>query len=183
MLHGGRNNVVQNNVIVGCKYQYTLNNEVLTRPGNEPIYDFLSGNRFIRNIFYATDPDSFLFAAHFLNRDRADTTPDTADQVAERLEAAVGEADHNVLFGAFELSEVVEYWNGWPTAARPAYYSLDRWRALGFDAGTVLGDPLFVDPAKDDYRLMPESPALSLGFVQIDAGAIGIRTPGPFTDR
>jgi hypothetical protein len=36
---------------------------------------------------------------------------------------------------------------------------------------------MFVDPAHDDYRLKPESPALSLGFVPTDVTKIGIRPP------
>jgi len=38
-----------------------------------------------------------------------------------------------------------------------------------------MADPLFVDPAHDDYRLKPESPALKLGFVPIDVDEIGLR--------
>jgi hypothetical protein len=33
----------------------------------------------------------------------------------------------------------------------------------------VFADPLFQDPQNKDYRLRPQSPALSLGFVSFDA--------------
>ena len=33
----------------------------------------------------------------------------------------------------------------------------------------------FVDPAHDDFRLKPDSPAIRLGFVPIDTQKIGIR--------
>ena len=36
-----------------------------------------------------------------------------------------------------------------------------------------MGDPLFVDRDKDDYRLRPESPALKLGFQPIPIEKIG----------
>ncbi|KPK80242.1 MAG: hypothetical protein AMJ81_12310, partial [Phycisphaerae bacterium SM23_33] len=47
------------------------------------------------------------------------------------------------------------------------------WRLLGQDANSVVADPLFVDPAGDDYRLRPESPAFDLGFEPIPVDEIG----------
>ena len=52
------------------------------------------------------------------------------------------------------------------------------WQALGMDRHSVIGDPLFVDPAKDDYRLRPGSPALGLGFRPIPVGRIGCYRDG-----
>ena len=53
--------------------------------------------------------------------------------------------------------------------------TLDEWRKNGYEKHSVTADPLFVDPANDDYRLRPESPALRLGFQQTDVARIGIR--------
>jgi len=36
------------------------------------------------------------------------------------------------------------------------------------------GDPLFIDPAKGNYRLKPESPALKLGFEEFDVSRAGL---------
>ncbi len=49
----------------------------------------------------------------------------------------------------------------------------DSWRALGFDTHSLVADPKFVDPGKDDYRLQPDSPALRLGFQPIPVEKIG----------
>ncbi len=57
-----------------------------------------------------------------------------------------------------------------------------KWREAGYDANSIVADPRFVDPAHDDYRLRPDSPALELGFKPIDATKIGVqgyrRPPG-----
>ncbi|MCC7495749.1 MAG: DUF3465 domain-containing protein [Fimbriimonadaceae bacterium] len=49
----------------------------------------------------------------------------------------------------------------------------DAWLATGQDAGSVVADPLFVDPARDDYRLQPNSPALKLGFEPLPFDQMG----------
>lgn len=49
----------------------------------------------------------------------------------------------------------------------------DPWLALGQDQGSLLSDPLFVDAAKRDYRLKPNSPAAKIGFQPIDISAVG----------
>jgi hypothetical protein len=57
-------------------------------------------------------------------------------------------------------------------------YDLAAWRALGLDLRSVAADPLFVDPARRDLRLRPESPALALGFRPIDLSDVGPRPKG-----
>jgi len=47
------------------------------------------------------------------------------------------------------------------------------WQALGKDTHSLVADPLFVAPDKDDYRLRPDSPAFKLGFQPIPIGEIG----------
>ena len=47
------------------------------------------------------------------------------------------------------------------------------WQKLGQDQGSLLADPLFVSPAKRDYRLRSESPAFDLGIKAIDLSSVG----------
>ncbi|MFH1024049.1 MAG: right-handed parallel beta-helix repeat-containing protein [Planctomycetota bacterium] len=54
--------------------------------------------------------------------------------------------------------------------------SLDEWQslqALGFDRNSLVADPLFVAPEKDDWRLRPDSPAFKIGFQPIPVDKIG----------
>lgn len=65
-----------------------------------------------------------------------------------------------------------------PEAMRFAGATLDEWRARGHDRDSLIADPLFVDPKRDDFRLRPESPALQLGFRPVDLSRVGVRPRG-----
>jgi len=49
----------------------------------------------------------------------------------------------------------------------------EAWQALGLDTHSVIADPRFVDAARDNYRLKPDSPAFKLGFQPIPVDKIG----------
>ena len=65
----------------------------------------------------------------------------------------------------------------WNTAGEPVRF-LDKpladWQAAGHELGSIVADPLFVDPATRDYRLRPESPAIALGFKPYDWSQAGV---------
>jgi len=60
--------------------------------------------------------------------------------------------------------------------------ALDRWQRMGLDAHTKFADPMFADRKNHDYRLKPESPALALGFQEIDTSEIGLKADFPYRD-
>jgi hypothetical protein len=49
------------------------------------------------------------------------------------------------------------------------------WRGRGYDTHSEVVDPDFVNPAVDDFRLRPDSPALRLGFRATDFSEVGLR--------
>ena len=58
----------------------------------------------------------------------------------------------------------------WSTAPGPVLFrssphdNLSQWRQLGFDHGSRIADPLFVNADGGDFRLQAKSPAYDLGF-------------------
>jgi hypothetical protein len=80
--------------------------------------------------------------------------------------------DHNV------------YWNA---AGRPVTFfgglTLAQWRQTRRqDRNSLIADPRFVDPAKDDFRLQPGSPALAVGFQPFDVSTAGRTAPVVLTE-
>jgi parallel beta-helix repeat protein len=99
--------------------------------------------RLERNIISFTNPQARLFAS-------------------ETLDPKVITVDHN-LYWCPTSQDLKTGHNNRPFA---------DWQKEGFDAHSLIADPQFVDPAKDDYTLRPESPAYKLGFQKIDTSQI-----------
>jgi parallel beta-helix repeat protein len=69
------------------------------------------------------------------------------------------------------------YYDTRGTDIRFAGKSFTEWQASGQDEGSRIADPLFINAANFDFRLQPESPALKMGFHQIDLTTVGPRVP------
>jgi parallel beta-helix repeat protein len=76
--------------------------------------------------------------------------------------------------GALKMDKNI-YWNTQNREIRPADKSWKEWQASGMDVHSIIADPLFVNAANFDFRLKPNSPALKLGFQQIDMSTVGPR--------
>lgn len=69
----------------------------------------------------------------------------------------------------------------WNVSGKPvllANTSFAEWQKAGQDKDGLVADPLFVDPARSDFRLRPGSPAAKIGFEPWDMSAAG---PRPFS--
>ena len=58
----------------------------------------------------------------------------------------------------------------------PTDCTLEAWRRMGRDLHSVVGDPQIASPPTGDWRLLPSSPALKLGFKQVNVTDVGPRT-------
>lgn len=113
----------------------------------QPRDDFMQGNRFRCNIVVYSNPQAALIFSWDRRTDR------------------FAEWDYNL------------YWlkGGDAGKGRTPLGTLEDWRRAGFDAHSLIADPLFVAPARDDYRLRPDSPAWQLGFQPIPVEKIGVK--------
>lgn len=116
----------------------------------QPRDDFMQGNRFVRNIVVYSKPESTLIFSWDNRRDR------------------FTEWDYNL------------YWlrgtdlRGINRRITPLG-TFEEWLRGGFDAHSLVADPLFVAPERDDYRLRRDSPAWKLGFRPIPVEKIGYK--------
>jgi hypothetical protein len=94
----------------------------------------------------------------------------------------------NLLGGNWKNDHFVMNWNLY-FDARPNFKpdelkfegaSLAEWHRRGHEEHSLIADPEFVAPEKNDFRLKPTSPAFKLGFKPIDLSTVGVR---PQTER
>lgn len=67
------------------------------------------------------------------------------------------------------------YWDARGGAVIFAGSDLAAWRDRGQDADSLIADPMFGDPAANDFTVAPESPVWKLGWQKIDMGHLGPR--------
>jgi hypothetical protein len=52
--------------------------------------------------------------------------------------------------------------------------SLAQWQAAGYDAGAVVGNPMFVSPSTGNYTMAAGSPALAQGIQNVPISQMGL---------
>ena len=145
----------------------TIENNIFFHPANPP--SFHQGNegnrdRFIRNIVVTSWADNLSFGKS--------SVPGDSYQIANPpLRGRIlAEADYNLFFNDLEqfFASIT------PRGGTRSHYTLQQWQALGYDRHSIYADPMFTDPDGGNFQLKAGSPALTLGFKQIDVSRIGL---------
>lgn len=110
------------------------------------------------------------------------------DHLSFRFERNIVAYDQGQLMGKNWSDDRVQldhnlYWNTAGTVRFPGDLSLPEWqRQSGHDIHSLIADPAFVDPEKDDFRLPPDSPAYeAIGFIPFDPSKAGRLTQPTLT--
>lgn len=134
-------------------------------------YQLTSGREnVLRNNIFVTDKGGQFSLAFFYPQE---------EHLAITLERNLIYGTAGRLFVGREINSRAAFRNNlyWEPSGVPLSFaglSLPDWQKLGRDAGSVIADPGFVDPARGDFRLKPNSPALGVGFVPFDASQAGV---------
>jgi hypothetical protein len=181
-LHNGRDNLVENNIFIeGTLQQIECNGWTQTHrywtshlptmiKGYESVRDQPAWKSMRNMDTHPKDavlPDGTIMSGNVFRRNIAWYTGAKAKLLGLR--------NFSLAHNRFEANL---YWHGGQPLSIPrkGVAPEDEWRswqAAGQDKDSLVADPLFVDPARDDYRLKPESPALKLGFQPIPFERIG----------
>ena len=161
-VHGGHGNLIENNIFADCGIA------ISHCPYNMP--DIWRSQHVFRNIIYFTQPERTRHPGESWHL-MVYGIPYYIDGWSEK---EIAQHDYNLIFNVNggEYPICSDYARASEHRAKRTFA---EWQKMGFDGYSVIADPLFVDPAHDDYRLRPESPALGLGFQPIDIKRIGIR--------
>ena len=112
--------------------------------------------RFTGNIVYGTD--EALYSSRWLNDREYAKTFGPKDRQKDIPCKVHSTADWNLLYLTDRTEDQAVFGD------KKTCVGIAEWRKRGYDVHSVYADPLFVDPAKRDFRLRPDSPALKLGF-------------------
>jgi parallel beta-helix repeat protein len=132
------------------------------------------GNRIENNVFAESD-QSQLFLSNFMDNCTDNTlehnivyysSPTAALIYGGNLTHEALTCDNNLYFHAG---------GGDLKVGAAGIGSFAEWQQKGFDTNSLVADPLFVDPAKGNFALRPDSPAFRLGIKPIDTSQVGPR--------
>ena len=156
--HFGRNNTVRNNIFAGGRI------DQLASSRWEPHTRFFFYNNIVwwqQGALHSGDWND--------NRPYEFTVvPRALRETNTKILVKTTECDYNLYYNPKQDLKDVKW--GTPGC------TWDEWRTTySEDKHSVWADPLFVDAAKHDYRLKPDSPAMKLGFRPIDLSSVGPR--------
>jgi hypothetical protein len=156
---GSTQMVIEDNVVYKCK--------------SSGFHQHYGRENIVRNNVFALNRENQLM------RTRAE------DHVSFMFEGNIVYFDQGRLLGSnwtgdkFRMDRNI-YWDTRSGAPSFAGKTLEEWQKSGQDHNSCVADPMFENPANFNFRLREGSPALKMGFKQIDLSRVGPRvTPGP----
>jgi parallel beta-helix repeat protein len=156
MDEGSSNILIENNTVYGCQ--------------SAGFHQHYGRENILRNNVFAFNRD------YELMRTRAESH---SSFTAERNIVYFDQGDllgGDLANGKFTLANNI-YFDRRGTAIHFFGKSFSEWTATGQDIGSIIADPLFRNADNFDFSLRAESPALKMGFQQIDVSTIGPREP------
>ena len=89
---------------------------------------------------------------------------------------------HNIVYGAYKpaaMSRAIATDGKWGTQLDSNLFATSekdraQFRLNGCDANSLVGDPMFIDPANGDFRVKDGSPALQIGFQNFPMDKFGV---------
>jgi len=181
-LHNGRDNLVENNIFIEGRLQqieysgWTPTHRHWTNhlPTMIKGYESVAGQpawQHMRNMnLHPTNavlPDATIMSGNVLTRNIVCYQNPKAKLYAWRnLSFAHNRFDSNLVWHADQ--PLLTGMKNTPTNEQ-----WSAWQKVGNDQHSLVADPLFVNPDKDDYRLRRNSPAFKLGFKPIPIEKIG----------
>ncbi len=118
----------------------------------QPRDDFMTGNIFSNNIIVYKNPKALLWYSYKKHWRQKDTVI----------------SDRNLYWHTGNLNLATT------RKAITPEGNWQEWQDAGFDNNSLIGDPLFIDPDKDIFRVNSNSPAWKIGFKSIPINSIGI---------
>lgn len=183
-LHNGRDNLIENNIFVDGRLQqveyngwsethsYWVNHLPTMIQGYESVKGQPAWQAMRRMDIHPSQavlPDGLIMSGNVLRRNIIYYT----DSAAKLFGLQNVPLAHNEWGGNL-------YWHqGLPVQTRVTLRGRREevdwlaWQQLGQDDASLVADPLFEAPERDDYRLKPDSPAFRLGFQPIALEMIG----------
>jgi len=170
-VHGGRDNIIKNNLLIGSNAQLVLSSIADTYP-ELPLmfhkikemgfskYSALStikdpkqgslmyGNQFVNNIVYRTKASSALY------------------NIYGYLDLNTHVSDNNIICPTESPLQI-------PYMKVASDLQWSKWKESGMDQNSLIADPMFVDKKFNNFQLNSKSPALKKGFQQIPFDMIG----------
>jgi parallel beta-helix repeat protein len=155
-----------------------IENNIVYRTKSAGFHQHYGKDNIVRNNIFAFGKEHQLMRTRAENHNSFVLTNnivyfDSGDLLSGNWSGKNFKIDHNLYFDARAKTKEIQF----------AGISLADWRKLGSDVNSVIADPLFISPAHYDFRLRAASPALKMGFKQIDMSEVGVRESHRNSDR